>query len=60
MLKTILLVCAIMVSVVGICYAAATSETLDTRAVPQTAYGTTESGATVAFLVDDDGVLQIS
>lgn len=63
-MKTILVLLGVLLAVAiigsGLAHATATatSETLDSRAVPATLYGTTAGGDLVCFLVDTDGTLQ--
>ena len=45
---------------VGICYAAATEETGDTRARPVSCYGIESDGTVTAILVDSDGKVQLA
>jgi len=47
-------------AVSSICYAAATSETLDTRARPVSWYGKTAAGVVTAVKVEDDGTVVTS
>lgn len=61
-MKTILVLLGVLLAVAiigsGLACATATSETMDSRAVPATLYGTTSGGDLVCFLVDTDGTLQ--
>ena len=59
-MKTLYLLITRLIMTVGICYAAATEETGDTRARPVSCYGIESDGTVTAILVDSDGKVQLA